>query len=86
MCRAKDSGLLLFFFFFFLAYAHTRGYNMFRIGDKVKVISKNNDECGRTGKVTILKDWSNGQQIVRVAFSANTFDYTDVLSWGVKKV
>ena len=59
---------------------------MFRIGDKVKVISKNNDDYGRTGKVTILKDWSDGHQIVRVAFSANTFDYTDVLSWGVKKV
>ena len=73
-------------FFFFLAYAHTRGYNMFRIGDKVKVISKNNDECGRIGKVTILKDWSDGQQVVRVAFGTNPFDYTDLLSWGVKKV
>jgi len=83
MCRAKDSGLLLFFFL----HAHTQKVIiMFRIGDKVKVISKNNDDYGRTGKVTILKDWSNGQQIVRVAFGANTFDYTDVLSWGVKKV
>jgi hypothetical protein len=59
---------------------------MYRIGDKVKVISKNNDNYGKTGKVTMLKDWSNGQQIVRVAFSTNIFDYTDVLSWGAKKV
>jgi len=59
---------------------------MFKIGDKVKVTSKNNDNYGRIGKVSILKDWSDNQQIVRVAFSANTFDYTDVISWGVKKV
>jgi len=59
---------------------------MFKIGDKVKVISKNNDYYGKTGKVSILKDWSDGQQIVRVAFSAGAFDYTDVLSWGVKKI
>ena len=60
---------------------------MFKIDDKVKVISKNNDNYGRIGKVSILKDWSDNQQIVRVAFSnTNTFDYTDVISWGVKRV
>ena len=60
---------------------------MFKIDDKVKIISKNNDNYGRIGKVSILKDWSNDQQIIRVAFSnANTFDYTDVISWGAKRV
>jgi len=59
---------------------------MFRVGDKVKIISKNNDDHGRVGKITICNDWSDGQQILRVAFSDNTFDYTDVPGWAVKGV
>ena len=58
---------------------------MFKIGDRVRVISINNDNYGRVGKITILGDRKDGQQIVRIAFSSGIFDYTDVLSQSIKE-
>jgi len=58
---------------------------VFKIGDRVRVISINNDNYGRIGKITILRDRNDDQQIVRVAFNSGIFDYTDVLSQSIKK-
>jgi len=59
---------------------------MFKIGDKVKIISKNNENYGKIGKITILQGYSENRQIARVAFGSKFFDYIDVTSQSLKKV
>lgn len=74
-----------FFFFFVRTRTHMKRLKVFKIGDRVKVISLNNDNYGRIGKITISIDRNDGQQLVRVAFNSGIFDYTDVLSQSIKK-
>ena len=85
MTRRGQRPVSFFFFFFVRTRPHTKRLKVFKIGDRVRVISINNDNYGRVGKITILGDRKDGQQIVRIAFSSGIFDYTDVLSQSIKE-